>query len=809
MLTSETPQEYAGGIARYVDNFARIASAAGHDLTVIARTNEEIDLQVAKNFRLLGFEPRYRNLEQPTPAEATDRHPAYPYNILGFWPGLSYEMAETVLGLLKRQPAPDVIESQEYGALPYYLLQRKLTERGPLEQIPIVTHLHSASYDLMRINQAPRYRFPDYWIGQMEKFSIQAADAVLSPSMFLARHTQEQFEQPLQITSIPYPMHLPDLTEEAVAVAGELVYVGRLELRKGVLEMVQACARLWEAGHQFRLTLIGGDTDFKPRGTTVGTFLRTRYARWIDSGLLSLPGRMAQAEVLSRMRNAWAIIVPSLWENFPNTCIEAMGVGQVVLASTSGGQAEMIAESGVNGFLFDWEKAGDFERNVTQILDLSREEHTAIAARARRRIEEFCNPLQVLQARLSHFEHIIAQHAPRRAFPGPQFGAATPHPATPSVAPVPAEPGTNSLLSVVIPFYNLGELVEETLDSALASTYRPLEVVIVDDGSTNPASIAKLQQIEARKQPEIRIVRTQNGGLASARNIGAEAAHGTYITFLDADDTVAPDYFERAVDVLQRYDNVAFVYSWVRWFESTNHIWPTWNAEFPYLLGHNMLAAFVVMPRERFLAVGRNNPAVAYSLEDFEAWISVVEAGGVGVSLPHPLVHYRIRAGSMYRSSQHDQKLYLYDIISHLHPELYKRWGVELFNLQNANGPALLWNHPALEISGEPPNTLHELRQSHLSLWQESQTLAKAWQDQKDYIDAQRQYIEQLESQCESLLGLVNAAHGPRLPADGTISINDYLLGGRMVHRVRQHGLTPMLLRIPLLKRALRRVLVR
>src|SRR5262249_20871966 len=147
-----------------------------------------------------------------------------------YWPALSYQMAEEVLRLLQLLPPPDIIESQEYAALPYYLLQRKLTERTPLERIPILVQLHSPTFELARPNQEPRYRFPEYWVAQMEKFCIVAADALLSPSAFLAHRIQQTLQSSLDIATIPLPLvTLPKMTLSR-GQHGQIVYVGRLEL---------------------------------------------------------------------------------------------------------------------------------------------------------------------------------------------------------------------------------------------------------------------------------------------------------------------------------------------------------------------------------------------------------------------------------------------------------------------------------------------------------------------------------------------------------------------------------------------------
>lgn len=716
ILTSELPHEYAGGIARYVDTIARLLASAGCEVVIVARMNQAVTQVLAPGVTLCGIKP----------------HDArYPYNVLSYWPALSYQLADEVFHLLDRLPPPDVIESQEYCALPYYLLQRKLTARTPLERVPLLLHMHSPYFEIARINQEPRYRFPEYWVGQMEKFCIVAADALLSPSRFLARSIRETLQRPLDITVIPYPCMF-DETAVAAEQSGQrrIVYVGRLEVRKGVLSLIRSCSRLWEAGEDFQLALIGGDTPFKPYDTTVGAYLRQRYARWIEGGQLQLIPPVERAEVLAHMRRAWAVVVPSLWENFPNTCIEAMSVGQVVLASCAGGQAEMIETHGVNGLLFDWSREGDFENKLRDVLALSAAERRAIGERAARRIRAMCAPEAVVPQRIAHYEMVIRNYKPRDVFPTVNLpcdagGALRSSPTQSATEGQPA--GQEGLLSVIIPFYNLGAYVDDALDSVLKSTYTPMEVIIVNDGSTDAASLEALKRIEERRLPHVRIVHTANQGLAATRNFGAEVARGEFIAFLDADDMVESDYYARAIEVLRRYANVSFVYAWDCYFDAGSGIWPTWNAEFPYLLGHNMLSAFAVVRRSAFLTAARNKAEMAYSLEDFEGWIGLFEAGGVGVSLPFPLVRYRVRRNSMYRSAGYNQQLYLYDLITQLHADSYRRWGVELFNLQNANGPAYLWSHPACQtVDWESIGQIQSIVEHRNQLLQELQILQRS-----------------------------------------------------------------------------------
>jgi hypothetical protein len=223
---------------------------------------------------------------------------------------------------------------------------------------------------------------------------------------------------------------------------------------------------------------------------------------------------------------------------------------------------------------------------------------------------------------------------------------------------------------------------------------------------------------------------------------------------------------------------VAWVYSWVRYFGESTDIWPTWNAEFPYLLGHNMVPALAVVRRSAFLRWARNKPEFEYNFEDFESWIALLEASSVGVSLPHLLVRYRVRAGSLYRSSNRNQLIYLYDLLTQRHAEAYREWGVELFNLQNANGPGRLWNHPTLETVdtssylaaleeekgkwvaeaqrlsqawAEHVRYIEQLEQIRDQLWVEAQRMGQCWEEQKAYIESQQAYIRQLEQERDQL----------------------------------------------------------
>jgi glycogen synthase len=754
LLSSEFAADFAGGIGRYVENFAPLAADAGHDIVVIGRAREDFDRHQRPNLRTIGFRDSHWLLSEPAGSRRPDEHPAYPYNVLDWPSALSMQMASQVLRLAESLPRPQVIESQEYVALPYFLMHRKLTERTRLHDVPIVLHLHGPNAELLDADRGPAFRFPEYWCARMEMACVAMADAIVSPSRFLADRTLARLapgKPEAAIDVIPYPIGLKETLPPAPGTRGDILYVGRLQLLKGVIPMIEGCERLWQAGADFRLTCIGSDLPAGPRGGSMREWIEKRFARRVSEGRLRLTGVMDHALVQQHMRDAWATIVGSTFENFPNVCIEAMNLGQIVLGSRSGGQAEMIQADGVNGFLFDWKIPGDFERQLRRILALPDGERLAIAANAQRRIREMAGPADVVRRRFEHFERVVRSHRPRTHYPALQTLMQPRLPADPPDGRPPARSThaeTPGLLSVVIPFYNLGAYLPETVASIRASTYRPYEIIIVNDGSTDPASLEVVAGYEREGRPDLRVVHTENSGLASTRNNGADAARGEFLCFLDADDCAEPHYFERAIDVLRRHANVDFVSSWIRFFGEADALWVTWNAEFPYLLGHNMCTAFSVLRRKSFQEKCRNKPEVAYAFEDHEMWISLLENGGLGVALAEPLVRYRVRKGSMLQTSGEAQQNYLLDVISQFHPQLYREFAPELFQLQQANGACRLWNHPAVSCYPPPNPATIELRE-----WLDKLEEARAWSE-RGRLNAEKE-IESIEASIEQLREII------------------------------------------------------
>lgn len=691
-LTTEYPPFFGGGIGTYMRHAAQMFAGAGHEVTVFVPDKENVEYQQANRIRVVRFRSGSDDLGEEAPGPEPDDHPAFPFNIMSYWPALSYSFALKVRQFIEREGPPDFIEVQDYGGIGYYLLQQKWLGYNGLLDVPVIMHLHTPSFEILPLDQYPSYRLPEYWVGRMERFSIIAADARICPSRFLKRKvtaTVTGGRDDLDIEVIPLPFKQEEELTAAEPEEKVLVYVGRLELRKGVLPLVETCHRLWEQGEQFRLVLVGGDTEFYTKGMSVGEYLRKRYDCWVEDGRLEFTGNLNPKQCAGQVSRAWAVVIPSLYENFPLTCVEAMQAGKPVIVSSSGGQAEMVGNVDC-GRVFNWDESGSLERSIKEVMHLTPSEIKAMGNRARSRIRELTGYKNVLPLRMAVFDRLKNNNCSKTMFPS--ANRFDPWPAF-SEAPVDND-SVPELLSVVIPYYNMGSYIDETLESVLNSTYRPVEVVIVNDGSDNPESLAKLREIENSGRKEVRIIHTENKGLASARNTGARYARGEFLALLDADDLVEPEFYARSIKILKKYKNVSLVYSWVRYFDGAKGCFIANNLEFPYLLAHNMLAAICVLKRADFLAFALNKPVMSYGLEDYEGWISLYESGRLGVCIPEFLTSYRVRPNSMARGMNHNQVLCMYDEIVRLHPESYRHYGDELFRLLNTNGASCVWNAP-------------------------------------------------------------------------------------------------------------------
>ncbi|AFY48358.1 glycosyltransferase [Nostoc sp. PCC 7524] len=702
LIASECPP-IPGGIATYVQNVTTMFADAGHEMTVFARNNQG-GIEQRGNLKFIKIPPKDVHLIASTNiSPLSEKHPAFPYNVMGYWAALSYQLAEEVISYIRSHGKPDVIESEDFSGIAYFLIQRKLLGSPELQGVPIVLTLHSCQYMLYPADKMPSYQLSDYWVGRMEKFCTLAADGIIAPTHYIAKQATDALGTDLDIDIIPLPAPKTLLDETQYPKSNptprDIVYFGRLEVRKGVIPLFEACSHLWDAGIDFKLTAIGGDTWYHLQGCHVKEYLRDKYSAYINNGRLIISPPLKQTELYERISKAWCVVIPSLWENFPNTCLESMLLGKLILASSDVGHVEMLQHSDrQGGFIFDWKQPEDFGIKLQHILNLSIAENLEIGQKARALISDISGYKNVLNQRVQHFEKVIKASyiKDKNIFPSLNY---PPHGKVAYPKFLSVEDREKGIVSVCIPFYNHGAYIRDTLNSVYASDYSNLEVIIFNDGSTDSSSLKVLAEVE-KEYSDLTVIHSHNQGVATARNKMAEIARGEYIAFLDSDDKISPSFYSQAVKVLNQYENVGFVASWIKEFGDSQKVWVAWNTEFPYLLCHNTLGVCTVVRKGAYIASGGMKPLLAENLEDYECWISICEQGWLGVVIPDLHYFYRIRSDSRLRNSNRDQLLYLYEVIAALHPNLYREYGEEIYHLLNQNGASWLWDNPSMKVGG-------------------------------------------------------------------------------------------------------------
>jgi GT2 family glycosyltransferase len=251
-------------------------------------------------------------------------------------------------------------------------------------------------------------------------------------------------------------------------------------------------------------------------------------------------------------------------------------------------------------------------------------------------------------------------------------------------------------VSVIIPCYNLGDYLDEAVESVLTQTYQNFEILVVDDGSSDPATQTLLSDY---RRSRTRVIRTPHGGLAAARNTGIANAVGEYVCALDADDCLDVSYLAKTVAVLDRDPTITFVSSWLRTFGDEAWEWKPERCDLQTLLSEDTVLTAALVRREAVLAVGGYDTAMPIQGdEDWDLWLTLVARGHRGVILPEVLFNYRRRAGSMSTICWHGPghlPLAAYRVAKH--HDAYRAHLVDVLLRQEAETAALLRRNDELE----------------------------------------------------------------------------------------------------------------
>lgn len=227
-------------------------------------------------------------------------------------------------------------------------------------------------------------------------------------------------------------------------------------------------------------------------------------------------------------------------------------------------------------------------------------------------------------------------------------------------------------IAVITPGYNHAHYLTETVESVVAQTYPNWEMIIVDDGSSDNTYELSQQLIKRYSDCTIRVIRQENQGLPASRNNGIALTDCEYIFPLDADDKIEPEMLAMTAAVLDSRPEIGFVYTDVRLFGNEHGIVRDRAYDRELMRIDCFLHAATMFRRKAWEQVGGYSTVFTRGMEDWDFWLSLVEAGWDGEHLALPLLHYR-RSESSKLSKGRILDLELRAQIIMNHPRLYEK----------------------------------------------------------------------------------------------------------------------------------------
>ncbi|HEX5761508.1 MAG TPA: glycosyltransferase [Solirubrobacterales bacterium] len=545
----------------------------------------------------------------------------------------SHRRSAAIMGAIERaygSSGPDYIEAPDYHGLGLVALQARRAGH-PLLRDTLIGVKVSSTAELIALHDGTLTQPAMRRIAELEREQLRLADRLVwrggdTLDLYRRYYSELGLPEAVRIRGAiePAPAPLPAPREPGEPL--RILYVGRLQRCKGALDLTEACARL--PSDDWRLTMIGADTPTAPMGQSVRLTIETMCG---EDPRVGIEDPLPWGELQRRWGEHDLLVVPSRFEVWSNVALEAMRAGLPILATPVGGLAEIV-EPGVTG----WQAGGQGAEPLRQVLvrlleDRDELERVRVSGAVFERFRRLTDPDEILDG----YERLFA--------PSSRPALAPPPTATPKV-------------TAVIPYHRSSEYVRAAVDSALAQTHGDVDVIIVNDGSFEQAD-GVLEELAAEER--VTVVTQLNGGEPSARNLGARLALGEFVTMLDADNVLEPDFVARAVELLRSEPELAYVTCWLRHIAADGSASTEGSGYAP--LGNRVSSeeeenwdgdALAVLPRRIFTELGYRYEPKAGLQSDWELYRRLRADGRLGAVIPEPLARYRVHPESLLRTHE-------------------------------------------------------------------------------------------------------------------------------------------------------------
>lgn len=198
----------------------------------------------------------------------------------------------------------------------------------------------------------------------------------------------------------------------------------------------------------------------------------------------------------------------------------------------------------------------------------------------------------------------------------------------------------NIKVSIIIPCFNQEKYIIEAIESALNQTYRNIEILCINDGSTDNSSKVIKEFVDKYKNI-VFFDLEENKGVVYARNLAIDASTGEYILPLDADDTIEPTYVEKAVEILNNKPEIGIVYCKAKKFGIKNKAWNLPDFNIDAFLYDNCIFNCALFRKKDFFNAGKYKENMVNGCEDWDLWLSIIELGLKPYRINEVLFNYR------------------------------------------------------------------------------------------------------------------------------------------------------------------------
>ena len=195
-------------------------------------------------------------------------------------------------------------------------------------------------------------------------------------------------------------------------------------------------------------------------------------------------------------------------------------------------------------------------------------------------------------------------------------------------------------ISIITAFFNTGAIFLETVSSVLNQSFQNFEWLIINDGSSDPASLQLLSEL-LKKDPRIKVIHNEeNVGLPASRNVGIGVAKGNFLFFIDSDDLLDPTAIEKFWLFLKVNTEFSFCTSWHTGFGTENYLWRKGFEHGKAFIERNYVQP-TFMARKSLFSHLQFDGKIRYGFEDWDFWLNCASHGHWGYSIQEFLYWYR------------------------------------------------------------------------------------------------------------------------------------------------------------------------